>query len=104
MPDRFKAAALELLHARTDQEKTRKALQEYREKNGGCENEGADRGDEYPAGICYHDDKDQNTWCETCLGAQPIWEAKRKAANRAGAALRSLLALAKKEEKTTCAS
>jgi hypothetical protein len=93
----IETAALRWHRARKALQKAKNDLKAYREKHGGCEVEGADNGDREPKGICYHDDKDQNTWCDTCLGSEPLFQAKRKAGQEQGAAMRQLMRLCGQE-------
>jgi hypothetical protein len=93
---KIRDAAINLYHARNARVAARKALKEYREKVGECEEstELYDRSDKNPD--CYRNEGLNRTdWCSICEGSQPLWEAKVKASNKAGAALRVVMALCK---------
>jgi hypothetical protein len=93
----IETAAMRWHRARKALQKAKDALKAYRETHGGCEAEGEDNGDREPKGICYHDTQDQNEWCETCLGSEPLFQAKRKAGQEQGAAMRQLMRLCGQE-------
>ena len=93
----IETAALRWHRTRKALQKAKDDLKAYREKHGGCEVEGADNGDREPKGICYQDTQHQDEWCSTCLGSEPLFQAKRKAGQEQGAAMRQLMRLCGQE-------
>jgi len=88
---KIRDAAIELYQARVERIGANKALRDYREQHGSCENEDQN-GKTTP---CFYLKPDQNEWCDVCLGSQSFFEKKMKAARRCGAAIRKIMFLCK---------
>ena len=87
----IETAALRWHRARLALNKAKADLKAYREKHGGCDGE-----DQHDNGTCFNLTKDQNEWCGTCLGSEPLYQAKRRAGGEQGAAMRQLMSLCSK--------
>lgn len=82
-------AVLRLYRARVARRETHAALKAYRQEHGSCVKHG-NLPPCFATGSYILVD-----WCEICQGAQPLWEARRKAYIEATAALISLLNMGK---------
>jgi hypothetical protein len=81
--------ALALFAARQDRKRLFCVLTAYRVKHGVCE--GHSRSDEDGSPCYYVRALPFDQWCDVCQGAQPLWLAYRKASDRCGAEMRSLM-------------
>ena len=82
---KLETLAMNLYRARREAKAARKRRAQARKDAGECSYE------QYPnEGPCWLEKPE--TWCEACAKVLPHYEAYHKAANRAAAALRSVLA------------
>jgi len=89
---KIRDTAIAMIHARAERDAAKKALKEYRQQNPECLSK--DIRQDKP---CYLFSPYQDTWCDVCYGSQPLWTAYQKAATKAGALLRRLMLLCRKE-------
>lgn len=93
----FEKAATRLYEARLGRDKAKKAFIEHREEHGGCEMDSRET-------CCYHNDYPNrlplDEWCATCQKAQPFYLARKAACKEVGMAMRALMQLCKKSEKS----
>ena len=96
----IETAAMRWHRARKALQKAKDDLKVYREKTGACQFEAPPEeanavcAQNVP---CYHTTQHQDLWCETCLGSEPLFQAKRKAGQEQGAAMRQLMRLCGQE-------
>ena len=93
----IETAALAWYLAKKRREETLAALRAYWAEHGTCKVAGDDYGGEVPSlrGPCYQQagsywHLDVAEWCDVCRGSQPLYVARRKAAQAVGVALKAL--------------
>ncbi len=90
MTDQLEALAIKLYQSRQEHKEAHDKLVAYRIEYGGCINQDA-------IDACYRRRNwPLSEWCQSCRDSQPLWQAYRHAANKAGKALTSLLRACKR--------